>query len=55
MMSLSAAVVGDVTSVPHNHQKWMMYLFAVGKFGKIQLYPKNEKGYVIAVCHLCTV
>lgn len=55
MMSLSAAVLGDVTSVVHDRQNWMMYLVAGGKFGKIGLYPKNEKGCVIAVRYLCTV
>lgn len=45
-MSSSARVVGvvvagDVTSVLHNDQDWMMRLFAVLKFGKIDLDFKN--------------
>lgn len=44
-MSLSAtvvdAVVGDKTSVLHNHRDWIICLFATRKFGKNQ--PRSEK------------
>lgn len=33
----------DVTSVSHNHQNWMVQLFAMQKFGRISLDLKNER------------
>ncbi len=33
----------DEASTLHNHRDWMMCLFAVQKFGKIVLDPKNER------------
>ncbi len=46
-MNLSSIVVDVVgygeASALHNHRDWMMCLFAVQKFGKIVLDPKNER------------
>lgn len=51
-MSLSAividVVVGDATSIPHNHRDWMMRLFAAGRSGKIDLNPKNKGSFFTA-------
>lgn len=51
-MSLSAivtdVVVGDATSIPHNHGDWMMRLYAAGRFGKIDLNPKNKGSFFTA-------
>lgn len=44
-------VVGDVTSVLHNDQDWMMRLFAVLKFEKIDLDLENIR----VACWQCHV
>lgn len=49
-MNLSDIVVlGDVMSLPGSYHDWVMHLFAVWKFGKMNLNMKNVKGRDIRI------